>query len=110
MGIDDIIENVITEESVQVEVVSTDDAPTTIEIKETGPPGPRGDIGDLGDGAVDGDLLRWNASTGAWEVRSEPFEFKQITLTPAEEATLNREGGVWYRSTDKSIYVCTEGE
>jgi len=30
-----------------------------------------------------------------------------IVLTPAEEAILNQEGGLWYKSTDKAVDVCT---
>lgn len=59
-------------------------------------------------GNLTGDIIRWNASTGAWESCSEPFAFKQIVLTPAAAAILNQEGSLWYKSTDKAIYVCTE--
>lgn len=58
-------------------------------------------------GSVTGDIIRWNAAAGAWETSSEPFALKQLVLTPAVAALLDREGGLWYKSTDKSVYVCT---
>lgn len=60
------------------------------------------------DGMDEGDLIRWNADEGAWEVKSEPFEFQQIILTPREEALLNQEGALWYKSTEKAVFVCTD--
>lgn len=92
-------------------VVETIEAPTVIETAGIGPQGPKGDKGDAGDtnlpGNLTGDILRWNATIEAWEATSEPFAFNQIILTPAETAALNAEGGLWYKSTDKSVYVCT---
>jgi hypothetical protein len=61
------------------------------------------------DGTNTGDILRWNAGTSGWEVKAEPLDFTQINLTPAAAAILDQEGGLWYKSTDKSLYVCTEG-
>ena len=58
-------------------------------------------------GSVEGDMIRYNATMGAWEVKHEPLVFNQIILTPALAAILDAEGGMWYKSTDKSIYVCT---
>lgn len=65
--------------------------------------------GILGDGTNTGDIVRWNDSTEAWEVTPEPFAFTQINLTPAAAAVANVEGGMYYKSTDKKVYVCTEG-
>ena len=62
----------------------------------------------LPDGTDDGDIVRWNASLGAWEVKSEPLAFGQIILTPREEALLNQEGSLWYKSTEKAVFVCTD--
>ena len=58
-------------------------------------------------GADEGDTIRWNAETGSWEVSAARQEFPMIVLTPSEEAILNQEGGLWYKSTDKAVYVCT---
>jgi len=65
---------------------------------------------DFGYGSVTGDIIRWDEEDGAWEVVSEPFEFNQITLTPAEVAVLNKEGSLFYCSTDKAVHVCTSDE
>ena len=61
-------------------------------------------------GTNTGDIIRWNASSQEWESCAEPFELKQINLTPMENAMEDTEGGMYYKSTDKTIYVCTEGE
>ena len=61
----------------------------------------------IGDGANEGDIIRWNAVTEAWESSAEPFDFTQINLTPAAAAIEDTEGGMFYKSTDKSVYVCT---
>ena len=58
-------------------------------------------------GTVTGDIIRYNVASAAWEVKSEPFSFTQINLTPAAAAVLDIEGGMWYKSSDKSVYVCT---
>lgn len=60
------------------------------------------------DGTTTGDIIRWNAVTEAWESCAEPFDIKQINLTPLAEAMENVEGGLYYKSGDKQIYVCTE--
>ncbi len=61
----------------------------------------------LPNGSVAGDFLRWDGDS--WAVAAEPLEMYsgQITLTPAAAAALDVEGGLWYKSTDKSVYVCT---
>ena len=64
----------------------------------------------ISDGANTGDIIRWNAATEAWESSAEPFDFTQINLTPTAAAIEDTEGGFYYKSGDKSIYVCTEGE
>jgi len=65
--------------------------------------------GELDDGTTTGDIIRWNAVSGAWESSAEPLDFKQINLTPALAAVEDTEGGVFYKSSDKTVYVCTEG-
>lgn len=60
------------------------------------------------DGSNTGDIIRWNSSNGSWESCAEPFDFKQINLTPLSEAMEDIEGGMYYKSGDKSIMVCTE--
>ncbi len=67
-----------------------------------------GGTGNLPAGTNTGDLIRYNAGTGAWESCAEPAEFKQINLTPRDSPMEEAEGGVYYKSTDKSVYVCTE--
>ena len=62
----------------------------------------------IGDGANEGDIIRWNAATEAWESSAEPLDFTQINLTPAASAVEDTEGGFYYKSSDKKIYVCTE--
>jgi len=59
-------------------------------------------------GTVTGDIIRYNSVSGAWEVSAEPLSFKQINLTPAAAAILDIEGGMWYKSTEKCVYVCTD--
>lgn len=59
-------------------------------------------------GSATGDFLRWNETTEAWEVAHEPIEFSQIVLTPAAVAVEDIEGGLWYKSTDKAVYVCAD--
>jgi len=61
-------------------------------------------------GSETGDIIRWNETTGEWESCSEPFSLKQINLTPLAEAMENTEGGMYYKTGDKAIMVCTEGE
>lgn len=59
----------------------------------------------LPDGSNTGDFLRWDGDS--WAVAAEPLNLTQINLTPALTAALNAEGGMFYKSTDKSVYVCT---
>ena len=59
-------------------------------------------------GSTTGDLIRYNAVSGAWEAESEPATFKGFILTPALASLVNAEGAVFYSSTDKAILVCTE--
>lgn len=61
-----------------------------------------------GEGVETGDIIRWNDSTGEWEVKSEPFEFKGIVLTPALAALADTLGGMYFNSSTKSVMVCTE--
>jgi len=63
--------------------------------------------GDFSAGVTTGDILRWNNDTQAWEAKSEPLEFTGIILTPSTVALSDVEGGMFYRSTDKSVLVCT---
>ena len=59
----------------------------------------------LDNGTVTGDFLRWDGDS--WAVASEPISLTQLNLTPALVAALDIEGGMFYKSTDKSVYVCT---
>lgn len=62
------------------------------------------------DGTVTGDIIRWNDVTEQWESCAEPLDFKQINLTPRASALENVEGGMYYKSDDKAVMVCTENE
>ena len=89
------------------QINTTTDSVTIIESISIGPQGPPGDALAANPGTTEGDILRWNATTEAWEVKSEPFEFGQIVLTPALAALADIEGGLWYDSATKSVMVCT---
>ena len=65
--------------------------------------------GTVPGGTDTGDILRWNDSAGAWEVKQEPFEFQGILLTPATAALIDAEGLMYYNSDQKAVMVCTEG-
>ena len=60
------------------------------------------------DGSVTGDFLRWNETEEAWEVAHEPIEFNQIVLTPSAIPVEDIEGGLWYKSTEKAVFVCAD--
>ena len=62
----------------------------------------------IADGTNTGDIIRWNAATEAWESSAEPLDFTQINLIPQAGAVEDTEGGFYYKSSDKSVYVCTE--
>jgi hypothetical protein len=66
------------------------------------------DIPLIASGIENNDILRWNTTTKLWESKSEPFEYKQIVLTPSVDAILNKEGSFFYKSTEKVVYVCTD--
>jgi hypothetical protein len=61
-------------------------------------------LGALPAGIAEGDIIRWNATGGVWEVVSEPFEFSEIVLTPKASSS-GAEGTIFYCSGDKSVYV-----
>lgn len=108
-----VITNVTENPKVVIEGVDNVDIINVITTGPQGPPGEDGKdgtdgLGVLPDGNADGDILRWNETDQSWEVVSEPLEFSQIVLTPSEVAALNKEGSLWYKSTEKSIYVCTD--
>ena len=63
---------------------------------------------DIPSGSTTGDFVRWNQSTLAWEVAHEPINFKQIVLTPLSAAVSDIEGGLWYKSTEKAVFVCAD--
>ena len=111
--IDPIVHEISTEAGAYIEIVTQEQPIAIIESLLQGPQGPQGIPGRDGlstliPGTFQGDFLRWNANSEAWEVASEPIEFNQIVLTPTEVATLNKEGAMWYSSIDKSVHVCTD--
>jgi hypothetical protein len=61
----------------------------------------------ISDGDNTGDIIRWNATTEAWESSAEPLDFTQINLTPQAAAVEDAEGGMYYKSSDNSVYICT---
>jgi len=63
--------------------------------------------GGLPTGTTTGDMIRYDSISGAWETKHEPLSFSQIILTPSVAAALDAEGGMYYKSGDKSVYVCT---
>ena len=63
---------------------------------------------DALEGDNEGDIIRWNAGTNAWEVIAEPFAFTQINLTPRAAAVANSEGGLYYDSGEKAVKVCVD--
>lgn len=66
------------------------------------------DIFAAPEGSATGDIIRWNATSGAWESAAEPLSFKQINLTPAASALSDDEGGMFYKSSDNSVYIGVE--
>ena len=62
------------------------------------------------DGENEGDIVRWNAANKAWESCALVNEFDQINFNPLATPGEDVEGGVFYKGTDKSIYVCTDDE
>ena len=64
--------------------------------------------GMLPAGVNTGDLVRYNAATGAWETNAEPDAFKGLVLTPALASLIEAEGAVYYQSSSKHILVCTD--
>ena len=72
-----------------------------------GPVGPQGatGIGILPDGTNTGDIIRYNAATGNWESRAEPFEFKGIVLVPMALPGAPVDGQVGFNIADNGLYV-----
>ena len=111
----------VTNTADPVVIVSREETTSIINSVGIGPQGIQGIQGIPGEdgtdgvdavgaipGDITGDFLRWNEEDNAWEVKSEPIEFKQIVLTPAVAALLDKEGGLWYDSVNKSVMVCTD--
>ena len=69
---------------------------------------PSSSASSLPAGTNTGDIIRYNATTGAWETKAEPFAFRGIVLTPALAALVNTEGAMYYNSTQKAVLVCTD--
>lgn len=43
-----------------------------------------------------------------WYIASEPIELTELVLTPSLAPAEDIEGGMYYNSTDKSVYICTD--
>lgn len=105
----DIINILVSPDEV-LNITSIEDIQTVVLTSDNiGPPGPPGtdSIGAV-PGVLMGDLLRWNPINNAWEVKSEPIEFKGLVLTPALASLITTEGALYYNSSLKSILVCTD--
>jgi hypothetical protein len=63
--------------------------------------------GTIPSGTNTGDIIRWNAGSGAYEAVAEPFILTQVNLKPAAAAPSNYKGGMYFSSLDDSVYVCT---
>jgi hypothetical protein len=63
--------------------------------------------GELPDGIKTGNILRWNETTHAWEVKEEPFVLDEVKLTPKSSST-GAEGTIFYCSDDNYVYVGVE--
>jgi len=126
-----ILEAVLIEAREEVAVVAPQEIAVTVEVRteaaiiapqpeavivevRRGPVGPVGPLGPSGPrgqtdypaGTNTGDIIRYNAATGDWESRAEPFEFKGIVLVPmALPGGAVPEGYVGYNLVDKGIYV-----
>ena len=126
-----ILEAVLIEAREEVAVVAPQEIAVTVEVRTeaaiiapqpeavvvevrrgpVGPVGPLGPVGPRGQtdypvGTNTGDIIRYNAATGDWESRAEPFEFKGIVLVPmALPGGVVAEGYVGYNAVDKGIYV-----
>jgi hypothetical protein len=59
-------------------------------------------------GTTTGQVVRYNATSGAWETTSEPLVFAGLVLTPALASALDIEGAIYYQSTTKHVLVCTD--
>ncbi|MFA5381956.1 MAG: hypothetical protein WC356_02235 [Candidatus Micrarchaeia archaeon] len=97
-------------EAISETVITTPQSvPFTVEVGQQGPPGRDGLDGqsDFPDGN-DGDLIQFNAETGAWESRSEPFDFNGIILNPMLTPESAEEGFLFYNVLDDSVYVAVE--
>lgn len=72
-----------------------------------GLPGQRGQAGSgiFPDGSATGDIIRWNAATGDWESRAEPFEFHGIVLVPMALPGAPVDGMVGFNIADNGLYV-----
>lgn len=92
------------------EVAVTEPKAVLVEVGLQGPAGPRGERGpagegDLPDGVNDGDIIRWNAISGAWESCAEPFEFQGIVLVPMALPGAPVDGQVGFNIADNALYV-----
>jgi hypothetical protein len=85
----------------QINVIGQSGLSEVVEI-----PGVPVSSGFLPNGAITGDIIRWNAATNAWEVKPEPFSFTEFILTPVLAALIDAEGAIYYNATHKAVMVC----
>jgi hypothetical protein len=105
---------VVVEVRAEAVIITPQPEVVIVEVRRgpVGPPGPTGAPGADGadgtfpDGSATGDIIRWNAVSGAWESAAEPFEFRGIVLVPiALPGGVVAEGFIGYNAADKGIYV-----
>lgn len=62
-------------------------------------------IGCMPDGINTGDIIRYNAATGAWESCAEPFEFDHIIFTPTDTPPTPVHGGMYFNLSENAVYA-----
>ena len=60
---------------------------------------------ELPDGANTGDIIRWNATTGQWESKAEPFELESLILTPTDISPVAVQGGMYFNLSQNAVYI-----
>jgi hypothetical protein len=111
-------EAICVEVRTEAAIITPQPEAVIVEVRRgpVGPVGPQGIPGADGhdgsavfpDGSATGDIIRYNADTGDWESRAEPFEFQGIVLVPMALPGSPVEGFVGYNEADNSIYVAVE--
>ena len=99
---------VVVEARTEAAIVVPQPEVVVVEVRRgpTGPAGPTGAPGESGlPIGTDGDIIRYNAATGAWESKAEPFEFQGIVLVPMALPGAPVDGMVGFNIADNALYV-----